>query len=89
VNATVILRSGPHASKEFALKGIGSAQKHSPDEARYERRATPNGQYFFNLTDVNHQVIGTSPLFATEVARDKGIESVRANGHRTALKELD
>lgn len=38
-----------------------------------------NGQFFFNLTAKNGQVIASSEMYTTKAACENGIDSVRSN----------
>lgn len=87
-NAETILSSELYVAKSSAENGIASVQANSPSEERYERKTASNGKAFFNLKAANHQVIGTSQMYASEAGRDEGIKSVRANGSTTIVKDL-
>jgi uncharacterized protein YegP (UPF0339 family) len=78
-NGETILASEMYVSKASAENGIESVKKNAPDDKRYERKETKNGQYMFNLKAANHEVIGTSESYTTVAARDAGIESVKQN----------
>jgi hypothetical protein len=78
-NGETILVSEMYVSKASAENGIESVKKNAPDDKRYERKETKNGQYMFNLKAANHEVIGTSESYTTAVAREGGIESVKKN----------
>jgi uncharacterized protein len=78
-NGETILASEMYTSKASAENGIESVKKNAPDDKRYERKETKNGQYMFNLKAANHEVIGTSESYTTAAARDSGIESVKKN----------
>jgi uncharacterized protein YegP (UPF0339 family) len=41
----------------------------------------------FNLKAPNHEIIGTSESYTTASARDKGIESVKANGSSASVDD--
>lgn len=86
-NGEVILRSEQYESKSSAENGIASVQKNSPSDDRYERKDATNGKFFFNLKAANHQVIGTSQMYATAASRDAGIESVKKNGPSTTIAD--
>ncbi len=79
-NGEVILTSEQYQSRGAAENGIASVQKNAGDDARYERRESKNGQPYFVLKAANHQVIGTSAMYSSPAAMEKGIESVKANG---------
>ncbi len=86
-NSEVILRSETYETKAAAESGIASVQKNSPLDERYDAKDAANGKFYFNLKAGNHQVIGTSQMYTTSAARDKGIESVKTNGSTTSIKE--
>ncbi len=87
-NGQVILRSEQYESKSSTSNGIASVQKNSPDDGRYELKIASDGRPFFNLRAGNHQVIGTSQMYASEAARGTGIHSVKANGPSTDVREV-
>ena len=85
-NGEVVLTSEMYKSKDSADGGIVSVQKNSLDEACYDRGTSSSGKFHFNLKAPNHQVIGTSQLYATADSRDAGIASVKDNGKSTTIK---
>ncbi|RKG29397.1 YegP family protein [Acinetobacter tianfuensis] len=87
-NGEIILTSELYKAKASALNGIESVQKNCTDDKRYERLEAKNGKPYFNLKAANHQIIGSSQFYGSEQSRDKGIESVKANGISTVIKEL-
>lgn len=86
-NAETILTSEMYNTKGAAENGIASVQTNSPDEARYERKISSNQKPYFNLKAANHQVIGSSQMYSSEEARDKGIASVKTNGSTQTIKD--
>ncbi len=87
-NSEVILRSQQYESRAAANIGIASIQANSPVDARFERKAAADGRPYFNLKAGNHQIIGTSQMYANEAGRDNGITSVMTNGPSSTIKEL-
>ena len=79
-NGEIILTSELYTTRAAAEKGIASVRVNSPQDAHYEKKTATNGKFHFNLKAGNHQVIGTSQLYASAAARDAGIESVQKNG---------
>ena len=79
-NGETILNSERYVSKAGATGGIDSVRVNAPFDARYVRKNASNGRPMFNLKAANGEIIGTSETYSTESARDKGIESVKANG---------
>jgi len=87
-NAQVILRSQQYESKGSAQGGIASVQANCALDERYELSTASDGRFYFNLKAGNSQVIGTSQMYTTESARTTGIESVKANGPSTDVREV-
>jgi len=87
-NNEVILRSEQYKTRGSAKNGIAAVQKNSASTERYARKTAADGRTFFNLRAGNNQVIGSSQLYASPETRDAGIESVRANGVSTEVREI-
>ena len=87
-NAQVILRSQQYGSKATAQGGVESVQANSLLDERYELATASDGRFYFNLKAGNNQVIGTSQMYAAEGGRATGIESVKANGPSTDVREV-
>ncbi|HID3974558.1 TPA: YegP family protein [Enterobacter cloacae] len=86
-NGEIILTSELYTSKSATENGIASVRTNSPQDERYEKKTASNGKFHFNLKAGNHQVIGSSQLYATEQSRDKGIASVKTNGSTQTVKD--
>ncbi|SRR5690606_24705041 len=86
-NAQVILRSEQYDAKASAQNGVASVQKNAPLAERYELKTASDGRFYFNLKASNGQVIGTSQMYTTEAARQNGVDSVKANGPSTDVRE--
>ncbi|MNT76113.1 hypothetical protein D3C72_2150770 [compost metagenome] len=56
-------------------------------DERYEKKEASNGKFHFNLKAANHQVIGTSQMYASTQSRDAGIASVKSNGSSKTIKD--
>lgn len=78
-NGQVILSSEGYTTLAACKNGIESVKKNSPEDARYERKESTNGKFYFNLKATNGQVIGSSQMYQSEGSRDNGIESVKRN----------
>lgn len=81
-NAETILTSELYTTRGAAENGIASVRTNSPLDERYEKKTASNGKVYFNLKAGNHQVIGTSQMYASEQSRDKGIASVKTMARR-------
>ena len=86
-NGQIILSSEMYKQKSSAENGIASVKKNAPDDSRYERKDTKNGQFMFNLKAANHEVIGTSETYTTIEARNHGIESVKTNAPKAEVDD--
>jgi uncharacterized protein YegP (UPF0339 family) len=86
-NGEKILSSEMYESKASAQKGIASVQTNCASAERYEKLEASNGKHYFTLKAANHQVIGTSQMYASAASRDAGIASVQANGATTEVSE--
>lgn len=86
-NGEIILTSELYRTKTSAENGITSVQINSPLDDRYEKKTASNGKYYFNLKAANHQVIGTSQMYATSQSRETGIASVKSNGSSKTIKD--
>ncbi|MCP1446047.1 uncharacterized protein YegP (UPF0339 family) [Pseudomonas sp. GGS8] len=86
-NAEIILTSERYTTRSAAESGIASVQANSPVDARYAKEMAKDGKPYFNLKAANHQIIGTSQRYSSEAARTIGIESVKANGPSTTIKD--
>lgn len=86
-NAETILTSELYTSRSAAENGIAAVQANSPLDERYEKKSTRDGHPYFNLKAANHQIIGSSEAYSSEVACAKGIASVKANGPTKTIKD--
>ena len=85
-NAETILTSELYKSQDSAKNGIASVQSNAADASRYEKKESSSGKSYFTLKAANHQVIGTSQMYASAASRDAGIASVQANGQTPTVK---
>jgi uncharacterized protein YegP (UPF0339 family) len=82
-----LLTSELYKARSSAEQGVASVQANSLLDERYERKTASNGKAFFNLKAANHQVIGTSQMYATEAEREADIARVKADGASKTVKE--
>jgi uncharacterized protein len=86
-NGQNILQSEMYESKASAQNGIESVKKNASDDGRFERMASTKNEPYFVLKAGNHQVIGSSQMYASEKARDNGIESCKTNAPSAAVDD--
>lgn len=88
-NGQIILTSEMYTTKAACENGIESVKKNAPDDARYDRKEGASGKYHFNLKAANHQVIGSSQMYADESGMNNGIESVKKNAPDADVIEVE
>jgi len=86
-NAETILSSELYTTKTSAENGIASVRANCALDERYERKESANGKHYFNLRAANHQIIGTSQMYASTQSCESGIESVKANGGSGTVRD--
>jgi len=82
-----LLTSELYRAKDSAEGGFASVRANGAIDARFEKKTASNGKTYFNLQAANHQVIGTSPMYASEQARDAAIASVKACAAGATVKD--
>jgi uncharacterized protein YegP (UPF0339 family) len=78
-NGEKILSSERYTSHSGAVRGVGAAKESTSVEDRYERREARDGSLYFVLKAGNHEIVGTSEMYTSSSARERGIESVKVN----------
>ncbi|MFN0213845.1 MAG: YegP family protein [Saprospiraceae bacterium] len=86
-NGQVILSSESYSAKPSCLNGIESVRKNSADDARFERKESSNGKYYFNLKSSNGQVVGSSQMYESAASCENGIESVKSNAPDATVED--
>lgn len=86
-NGETVLTSELYGTRAAAEGGMSSVRSNSSLDERYERKESAGGQFFFTLKAANHQVVGTSQMYASAQSREAGIDSVRANGSSAIVKD--
>ena len=86
-NHQVILTSERYSTKPAAQNGIESVKKNAASDARFKRLTAKDGSHYFTLTAANGETIGRSEMYKSTAARDKGIESVKANGPTAMVRD--
>lgn len=87
-NGESILAGEQYTNKVSTERAIASVQTNCALDDRYDRKQAANGKYYFNLRAANYQIIGTSQMYTTTVARDAGITSVKNFGKTAIVKEF-
>lgn len=72
----IVLTSERYASAADARAGASSVRENARLEAGYEPRRAGDGQAYFVLKAANGEIIGTSEMYTTAGARDRGMAAV-------------
>ncbi len=78
-NGQEILGSEGYKQKASCVNGIESVKKNSQDDAKFDRKESKNGKWYFNLKATNGQIIGTSEMYESSASMENGIKSVATN----------
>jgi uncharacterized protein YegP (UPF0339 family) len=78
-NGEKILSSERYTSHAAALRGVGAVKENAGIDQRYDGRVARDGSLYFVLKAGNHEVVGTSEMYSSSTARERGIESVKVN----------
>ena len=76
-NGEKVLSSERYVAKASALNGIQSVKTNASLDGRYDKRTSTAKQPYFVLKGGNGEIIGTSEMYSSEAARDKGIAAVK------------
>ncbi len=88
-NGQNILASEAYESKAGAKNGVKSVMNNASNDARYVKKESTNGKFYFNLRAGNNQVIGTSEMYDSASGRDNGIEAVKKADSKAQVVELE
>lgn len=78
-NGLVILTSEGYTTKANCENGIDAVKRYAVEDSNFERRVTKDRKIYFNLVAANGQIVGTSQMYGSDFACDKGISSVKNN----------
>lgn len=86
-NGQTILSSEGYTTKAACLNGVESVRNNAVVQERYEIRTAANGKSYFVLKAANHQVIGTSQMYADQASCMNGIQSVMTNAPDATVED--
>jgi uncharacterized protein YegP (UPF0339 family) len=87
-NGQAVLASEGYAAKSGCTNGIESVRKNSKDDSKFDRLVSKSGKPHFNLKAGNNQVIGSSQMYSSTSAMEKGINSVKTNAPKASVVDL-
>ena len=86
-NGEPILSSEGYKAKPSCINGIESVRTNSQNDARYERKTSSSERPYFVLKAANGEIVGTSELYSSNGALEKGVASVRLNAPTAAVDD--
>jgi uncharacterized protein YegP (UPF0339 family) len=78
-NHEIILASEGYSTRTGALASVIAVQNNAGYAERYQLAQAVDGQFYFNLRNASGQIIGTSELYTTRSAAERGVEAVDRN----------
>ncbi|HZY78255.1 MAG TPA: YegP family protein [Cyclobacteriaceae bacterium] len=84
-NNEIILTSEGYASRSGCENGIASVKENALRDEAFDRGTSTNGKSYFNMKAKNFQIIGTSQMYESPSAMEKGIESVMKNAPSASI----
>jgi uncharacterized protein len=84
-NSEIILTSEGYSSRTGCENGIESVRVNAIRDDAFHRTESVGGKPYFNLKAKNFQIIGTSQMYESVSAMEKGIESVMRNAPGAAI----
>jgi len=86
-NNRAILQSEGYKSKSSAENGIESTRTNASFSSRFHQKRSLDDKLYFVLKAANGQVIGTSEMYETMNALEKGIDSVMRNAPQAKVED--
>jgi uncharacterized protein len=77
-NGQVVLSSETYTTAAAAWNGAYAVQDAAGDSANFQIKIASDGRAYFTLTALNGQVVGTSQMYASGQAANKGITAVKS-----------
>lgn len=84
-NGQIILSSEFFTSRDDVKNAINSVKKNVKDDKRFKRLESKTGKRYFNLTDDDDEILGTSEMYESVFEMENGIDSVKKNAPRSKL----
>ena len=86
-NGQTILSSEGHATKDACRQAIATVRDASPQPDRYRRLTARDGSPYFTLVGDGGEVVGSSEMYSSIAAREKGIDSVQTNAPSAVIRD--
>src|SRR5262245_576885 len=87
-NGEIIFSSQQYKAKASALDGIASVKANATVDSHFERKTSHGKQPYFILKAANGETVGSSQMYSSTSAMEKGIESVKSNAPTATVEDL-
>jgi uncharacterized protein YegP (UPF0339 family) len=87
-NGEIVFSSQRYKAKAGAQGGIDSVKTNAAVDAHFERKTSTGNQPYFVLKAANGEMVGSSQMYSSAEAMEKGIASVKANAPSAAVVDL-
>jgi len=87
-NGEIIFSSQQYKAKAGAVGGIDAVKANASIDAHFERKTSHAEQPYFILKAANGETVGSSQMYSSAAAMEKGIESVKANAPTASVDDL-
>jgi uncharacterized protein YegP (UPF0339 family) len=86
-NNEKVLTSERYTTRASALVGIAAVRANALIDARYDLRMSRSDEPYFVLRGGNNEVIGTSEMYSSSSARDRGIAAVKTSAPQAPIDD--
>lgn len=87
-NGEPLLTGEIYTTQAGAENGIESVKTNAPDDNRYERKTSTNGQPYFVLKAANGEPTGRSETYSSQSAMESGIAAVKTTAPGASIEDL-
>jgi uncharacterized protein YegP (UPF0339 family) len=88
-NGEKVLRSEGYVSLSGAKNGVDSVKENALSADNFEILRAESGEHYFNLKAQNHQIIGTSEMYASYANAERAVETVVRIVTNSVSKQLE
>ena len=86
-NGQVLFTSRPYAQQADARNGLISVKERAGKIGNFERKKSSTNQMYFDISDVNRRIIGSSESHSSIADLEKNITAVNAWGRAAAADD--
>lgn len=87
-NGQIIMQSEGYKARAGCQNGIASVKKSAPDDSRYERKSSKNGDDYFVLKAANGEPLGRSEMYKSKAGMENGIAAIKRVASEAPIEQL-